>query len=73
MSYHLCQLMKAGKIVKFSTNENRAMSVASLANDGSEVKHKITYTSSGKGNLLVTMTNQENDDAINRFRKMKKK
>ena len=45
MSYHLRQLKKAGKIVKFSTNENGAMSFTTLANDESEVKHKITYTS----------------------------
>ena len=72
MSFHLRQLKKNGKIVKFSTNENGAMSFTTLATDGSEVKHKVTYTS-GKENLLVTMTNEEIDDAINGFRKAVKK
>ena len=73
MSFHLRQLKKSGKIVKFSTNENGAISFTTLATDGSEVKHKVTYNSTGKDNLPMTMTIQEIDDAINGFRKVKKK
>ena len=73
MSFHLRQLKKSGKIVKFSTNENGAISFTTLATDGSEVKQKVTYNSTGKDNLPMTMTIQEIDDAINGFRKVKKK
>ena len=60
--------MSVKDMALFSLVEN-----STLATDVSEVKHKISYTSSGKENLSVTMTNQEIDDAIDGFRKMKKK